>query len=403
MKKKPLRLCIGLLLGLLISGCTLFAPEPTSTPTLTATATQTASPTTTLTPTVTLTPTLEPTPTITNTPTPTPDPLNEILTNMDVLASYYSQDVVIEVSEDPVLVPYYVPQFSVAVPPLAYFQSSMDLSETGNTKIDGYFLNSSREFNIGTSPWAENLLPLPRQMGEITISQIKEKIFPDGNAIREEYEILDLGTKGAVFTTIIFEYPDHYVLVEELNIVEDYSPELDIYILYDFTDEYESLEALEAVIEPYREELISLHDNFTIMDTYFEMAHTTMPLEIYSGVCPTAADPTYGFTLENPIRMLRPVSDNFIEAAFAGPALADNYFHTLLYNGQPVNWVRQGSTHNAESIIDIYEITGPTITTPIILYVDQYTAQPYLVPSGFGCNGILYPDHYLSYEPVAEE
>lgn len=48
-----------------------------------------------------------------------------------------------------------------------------------------------------------------------------------------------------------------------------------------------------------------------------------------------------------------------------------------------------------DTILDRYEITGPTISKPMYLFVDQYNSAPYRVPVGFGCNGILYPQHYL--------
>lgn len=81
------RIMRGMIIGLLVftvmasSGCELFAPPPTATPTITPTATATFTPThtatATATPTVTFTPTR--TPTITPTPTATPPPVSDIL------------------------------------------------------------------------------------------------------------------------------------------------------------------------------------------------------------------------------------------------------------------------------------------------------------------------------------
>lgn len=81
------RIMQGMIIGLLVftvmasSGCELFAPPPTATPTITPTAMATFTPTHTATaiatPTVTFTPTR--TPTITPTPTATPPPVSDIL------------------------------------------------------------------------------------------------------------------------------------------------------------------------------------------------------------------------------------------------------------------------------------------------------------------------------------
>lgn len=317
------------------SACKAPPPAPTAVPTRSLTPTITMTATSTATQTATSTQTPAPTATLTLTPTPTTDPLVEILTNMDVLASYYGEDVVIQVSDEPVLLPYYVPQFSVAVPPKMFFSSEIDLAETGMTRMDGMFFDSKRLLKIGTTPFGEGNIPEPDMMAEIIFEKLADTAYTDGESIREEYEILDLGTKSAVMVTVVFEYPDHYLLVEELNITEEYSPYMDIYVLYDFSNVYESLVALDLETGLIKEELVVLHEKFTMHDDYFEMAHHVIPLEIYSGVCPTSTDPTYGFTEDNPIKMLD-IPGEQIGASLLGPWMADNYLHTLLYQGHPV-------------------------------------------------------------------
>jgi len=84
--------------------------------------------------------------------------------------------------------------------------------------------------------------------------------------------------------------------------------------------------------------------------------------------------------------------------AMLGPFLANAYFENLLYEGQPVQYFRQGSISLEGTILDAYEVTAPGMTEPRVLYVDQYSQDYYRVPKGFECTGLMFPELFLEDE-----
>lgn len=88
-RQKVVLCAVGICVFIVLSGCSLFVPEPTQTPT----ATNTASPTPTATETATPTPTaiLIPTPTNTATVTYTPTPSNTATPTLDPTREFLSQ------------------------------------------------------------------------------------------------------------------------------------------------------------------------------------------------------------------------------------------------------------------------------------------------------------------------
>jgi hypothetical protein len=97
-----------------------------------------------------------------------------------------------------------------------------------------------------------------------------------------------------------------------------------------------------------------------------------------SGTCVVSADPTYGYTEENPIR----VGGDFLE----GPARERAYLNNLLGpNGEILSYFREGSFPSGDTILDAYRITGPGVEE--VLYLDEYKYEPLEAPVGFTCVG----------------
>ncbi|MFZ5856373.1 MAG: hypothetical protein ACOYZ6_06045 [Chloroflexota bacterium] len=96
------------------------------------------------------------------------------------------------------------------------------------------------------------------------------------------------------------------------------------------------------------------------------------------GICPISTDDTYGYTLENPIR----VGGDF----FSGPSRERAYLDNLRGpNGEKFTYERHGSTHGIDTILDIYELYG--LPTKVILYVDMYKYEQLMAPVGLTCAG----------------
>jgi len=99
-----------------------------------------------------------------------------------------------------------------------------------------------------------------------------------------------------------------------------------------------------------------------------------------TGICPIATDPTYGYTMENAIR----VGDG--GELFRGPARERAYLDNLRGpNGEPIFYERTGSLNFEDTTLDEYVITG--LGTPITLYIDIYRFEELKAPAGFTCAG----------------
>jgi hypothetical protein len=96
-------------------------------------------------------------------------------------------------------------------------------------------------------------------------------------------------------------------------------------------------------------------------------------------LCPVSADPTFGFTQENPIRVGQ-------GDPLTGPRMEQDYLNLLRGpNGENVTYVRRGSLPTDETILDEYELTYGDPPTTIILYLDQYHDAQFRIPRGFSC------------------
>lgn len=95
-------------------------------------------------------------------------------------------------------------------------------------------------------------------------------------------------------------------------------------------------------------------------------------------VCPMSADESYGYSMDNPIRVGG--------EAINGPARARAYLDNL--QDSKGNWLayeRKGSLEYGGTILDAYNLIldGKEIQ----LYLDQYSYEELLTPAGFNCSG----------------
>lgn len=94
--------------------------------------------------------------------------------------------------------------------------------------------------------------------------------------------------------------------------------------------------------------------------------------------CEVSTDETYGFTVENPIK----VGGD----AFGGPARERLYLDNLRGpNGEVISYERAGSLQSGDTILDEFKVTGPGIDAT--LYIDEYSFTPPQAPVGFTCAG----------------
>lgn len=113
-----------------------------------------------------------------------------------------------------------------------------------------------------------------------------------------------------------------------------------------------------------------------------ELAFTTLVDSIRfidaGGTCPISADPTYGYSEENPIR----VGGDFLSGVSRERAYLD---HLRGPNGESLSYERLGSIPSGDVILDIYKVTAPGENET--LYLDLYNYSELLAPIGFTCTG----------------
>ncbi len=112
--------------------------------------------------------------------------------------------------------------------------------------------------------------------------------------------------------------------------------------------------------------------------TIFEGLLKSIQFVDVTGSCAISADPTYGYTEQNPIQVGGGVFD--------GPSRERAYLDNLLGpNGETLSYERQGSLPTDTTILDIYTITGSGINET--LYLDEYNYSEPQAPVGFTCKG----------------
>ena len=142
----------------------------------------------------------------------------------------------------------------------------------------------------------------------------------------------------------------------------------------------EVLKRMRAMVEEYQ----TLETNGVYMIDY----------SIFTGVCPTDTDLSYGYSQENPIRMVVLTTEE-MNQLLMGTYMANAYFETLLVEGQPVQYTKTGSLNTDETVLDIYEVSAPGMESPVTLFIDLYSRDFYRVPMGFDCTGIMVPEQFI--------
>lgn len=111
---------------------------------------------------------------------------------------------------------------------------------------------------------------------------------------------------------------------------------------------------------------------------------TATPEFVANGAgCPYSSDPTYGYTVDNPIRVGGgpfgggPGRERAVLAAFQGPA------------AEPLTYERTGSLPVGDTILDVYTVSYTGAPAALVLYFDIYALGPILTPVGLGCSGGL--------------
>jgi hypothetical protein len=94
--------------------------------------------------------------------------------------------------------------------------------------------------------------------------------------------------------------------------------------------------------------------------------------------CPVSADASYGYTPENPIR----VGGD----AFGGPFRERIYLDNLRGPSfEVVAYERMGSKDFGNTILDLYELSYPGLSQPVLIYIDEYSYSEPTAPLGLKC------------------
>ncbi|MEE4194984.1 MAG: hypothetical protein V2J07_07285 [Anaerolineae bacterium] len=370
----------------LFVSCNALDPEPEEIILPTVTATSVPAPTET----VTALPSETPKPTVIPSPTPEPTiaPMREFLSDLDRIAAVYPDSVEIIRAENAAFYPNSALGISLELPVLYALQVQSNPEERsweliGGGLEDGRLLSIS--IGVIPSDFAPGLADVEGFNAPNSASSLSSSLssfeFDDGF--------------GVLFTEL-YSYKGHYGTDVVYTLVLEYDEDDVVGIQYFLSEEIFDEVLISGVVE----------DGFTLVNqiqesfTQFEFSDAVLrqnEYRILTGICPTDSDETYGFTEDNPIRMTSAVDDP-VGAALLGPVLAGQFFETLLFDGQPVSYVRLGSIATDETILDQYQIIGAGLAEPILLYVDQYSSAPYKVPAGFECVGILNPEYLIEFE-----
>lgn len=96
--------------------------------------------------------------------------------------------------------------------------------------------------------------------------------------------------------------------------------------------------------------------------------------------CNVSTDPTYGYQKDNPIRVGG--------GSFGGPSRERAYLDVLVGpDGQTINYTRTGSLEYGNTILDEYVLTYDGLSTPITIYIDEYSFSTLMAPVGLACSG----------------
>ncbi|MBG0787673.1 MAG: hypothetical protein H0S79_21500, partial [Anaerolineaceae bacterium] len=102
------------------------------------------------------------------------------------------------------------------------------------------------------------------------------------------------------------------------------------------------------------------------------------PIYVSPADCPVSDDPTYGYSVENPI---------FVGGGnFQSIDWKSDYFHNLLGpNQELVSWDRLRSFTYGDLVLDEYRVSYEGLEEPLTLFVNTGRFAPLSAPMGFTC------------------
>ena len=166
----------------------------------------------------------------------------------------------------------------------------------------------------------------------------------------EESEIIELDGDVFAYSRIVVPSVNGYL---EFLALTGYRPHAQADLIVEFALTGGYLRATMDELDSQHEELLTRMKEIISAYQYFETdGEVQIDYTLYTGVCPTDTDDSYGYSQENPIRMVV-LPEEEMDQVFVGPFMANAYFETLLVDGQAVQFVRQGSTETEETILDI--------------------------------------------------
>ena len=396
-------------------GCRVFAPKPTATPTNTATPTVTptltSSPTPTVTATATIASTRTPRPTAAQTvqPIATLNPVHQSFKDLfyddNKLAMLYTQNVeIVRSEEETVAFADGRYGYTAAVPTggLLYHFTISEIDTIYNSFMD---LQTRQEFSMKLVSFAaENDINM-HEIKQIQVLSIEAYSEEYGRITHSEGEDLSVDGIDGYFHFVIAKNDDLVRYTAVLCFIIQKSEQENVVITLQTLQTDVTQAQAEEAIDGAKEYLLSAFESYTDAPIQSNSLFS-MDYYVFTGLCPTAADDTLGFALSNPI-YISPGDEYFsdyFERMSIEETLEDNYLNNLLYQGQPVEYEKQGSMASLNGEIEVYQVTAPGMPEPIKLYLRAQTPSPYMVPSGFGCTGLLYPDYLLSlYEELTKD
>jgi len=310
------------------------------------------------------------------------------LPTKEYVAAFYPESVEIKYYEYPIVVSNRTFGFIHVLEPGLYLDKRFDI-ENQWAAYEGY--HPSPDYTLALyAKFAE---------GEATLENVQRIAMEDqlnsaarfGELVEQDSEIVTIIDRQVVISWVVTESQQGMLQFLTLDSLHDHlqGGVMEVSIMSAFLRE--NKEELADMAEDVREVLIAMFSSFETVDVANEL---TYDYTLYTGLCPTETDESYGYSVENPVRMIVMPQDG-LEQAFYGPYMVSAYFENLLYEGQPVTYARLGSTTVDESILDMYEVSAPGMIEPVILYVDQYSQDYFKVPAGFGCSGLMYPDLFI--------
>jgi hypothetical protein len=403
---------VFLLSVVLFTACETPEPTPTVVPTSTVTstatntATLTATPTMTFTPTPTLTATSTATATVTpvsesaSLPTPTLNPIlqtwHDLFKNDDALASLYPDSVnIVRNPEEMVLAVNLSLGFALGLPSDMIMSKEVD-TENKMAYYQGYNLNGGRMFNAQILLFDRGEEPTVQEVVDFSKDQTENVLIGSSEIIQSGEETVTINGVEGEYLYYLISDGEKASFISYLVVFEEYSANQTLMGYYSLTNgelsEYDARQEMEIT----KELIIASHHQMVKENVASDLLRSHFYV-MYTGLCPTDTDETYGYTMENPIKVAGFTTEDEMMQVLMGPLAEKQYLETLLYNGQQVEFERTGSTQGEDAILDMYMITGPGIDGSITLYVDMYNAAPFRVPADFGCTGLLHADQLLDF------